>query len=629
MIHEDGIEVYLKPVGPDSDNVRFAEFPLEDVQIHGEPDSNRNRRCVILARPEAFQVVVRINDKFKMYGANSLAFSTKGQDMPVRTASRFERIVRRATSVLQRSYVYEQHVRSTHGWEVHSTFMGQTSKTVHRMPLEMKHSAKAIVGTLDRLEPAEIHFDTPQEGTILISVFRSSVKWRDESSSGVTINKRLYGPGDPSVLRTHVKGSCKPLDSKNGKYWFFEFRYRSRGFVSAMRDLLQEQHKGREQQTGIALDLVRDNVFVAKREQDRLRREELSAKYHDNRLPPKFCDCSDPTHKQSKPKSASTPRIKLPTTLDVMDSPLHSKAKSVDEYVTDGDVEDRSNLVEPAAAPICVSCQKFKVPEHRRPAFLRKWLSASAVLSDQTPSKDLSRPTSPDSSDWKEDTDERRSLTGIAQEALGQKDLGGQEAPVEDSPPHEQSDVAQPSDTVLQDSEGSADAEDFGPADALTVKSNNDHGIPIEAPTNAHADETALDKKQSEPADLRAETGEAFGSVPSVQKRTADVLLDQRPVKRQRTSIDLTDDHADGLVTVKEEQIERNETKAIPTRQQAEEDEDLQETLEDIDRELEIKRLEKRRAEVIRKQKQKQKQAALKLANTVKVKKGIIQIEDD
>lgn len=136
MIHEDGIEVYLKPVGPDSDNVRFAEFPLDHVQINGEPDSDRNRRCVILARAEAFQVVVRIRESFKMYSANALAISTNG--LPKPTTSEPSTVPIHSLPVVMREMfeVYEQHVIRSLGWE---RDRGNNRIT---KALRMKHSAE-------------------------------------------------------------------------------------------------------------------------------------------------------------------------------------------------------------------------------------------------------------------------------------------------------------------------------------------------------------------------------------------------------------------------------------------------------------------------------------------------------
>lgn len=103
MIHPDGIEVYLKPVSPDSDNLKFAEFPLKDVLVNGRPDSDRNMRCAILARTGEYQLVVRCLTNFNMYSATALTHIPYGFHVPPGHQLH-------AKKTIQRSKVYEQYV---------------------------------------------------------------------------------------------------------------------------------------------------------------------------------------------------------------------------------------------------------------------------------------------------------------------------------------------------------------------------------------------------------------------------------------------------------------------------------------------------------------------------------------
>ena len=65
MIHEDGLEVYLKPKGVDTDDRKFREVP----QL---PDDIHHRRSVVLEAKGALKVVVKFSDTFDMHGASAL-----------------------------------------------------------------------------------------------------------------------------------------------------------------------------------------------------------------------------------------------------------------------------------------------------------------------------------------------------------------------------------------------------------------------------------------------------------------------------------------------------------------------------------------------------------------------------
>ena len=68
MKHEDGIEVYLKPIRERGDDVQFPEFGLPDE------DPLRSRCCVPVIEQE-FEIVVRFSKRFDLFAANSIGVS--------------------------------------------------------------------------------------------------------------------------------------------------------------------------------------------------------------------------------------------------------------------------------------------------------------------------------------------------------------------------------------------------------------------------------------------------------------------------------------------------------------------------------------------------------------------------
>lgn len=65
MIHEDGIEVYLKPGGSENEDIKFAEFALPDSDYDEKSGEAQVNRCTVLAREGAFSVVVRCSPGFE------------------------------------------------------------------------------------------------------------------------------------------------------------------------------------------------------------------------------------------------------------------------------------------------------------------------------------------------------------------------------------------------------------------------------------------------------------------------------------------------------------------------------------------------------------------------------------
>lgn len=68
MHHEDGIEVYLKPLGENFATTKLREIPIEQDQ--SEP---RHKRCVVYKTAASFAVVLRFSDDFNMGAASALS----------------------------------------------------------------------------------------------------------------------------------------------------------------------------------------------------------------------------------------------------------------------------------------------------------------------------------------------------------------------------------------------------------------------------------------------------------------------------------------------------------------------------------------------------------------------------
>ena len=103
MIHEDGIEVYLKPHGSENEDVKFAEFPLHNLEISEAVEGRRNRRCFVLAHEGNFDVVFRCLPQFEMFSASAVLVETHdGQNLEFT----------RDRDVVQRTRIFDQRIRS-------------------------------------------------------------------------------------------------------------------------------------------------------------------------------------------------------------------------------------------------------------------------------------------------------------------------------------------------------------------------------------------------------------------------------------------------------------------------------------------------------------------------------------
>ena len=68
MIHPDGIEVYLKPRGEGSDDLRFPEIESPDGTI-----THPSRKyCAVPVLDKEFNIVIRFSDEFKQYSATGV-----------------------------------------------------------------------------------------------------------------------------------------------------------------------------------------------------------------------------------------------------------------------------------------------------------------------------------------------------------------------------------------------------------------------------------------------------------------------------------------------------------------------------------------------------------------------------
>lgn len=101
MIRPDGIEVYLKPHGPENEDVKFAEYSPRDLDTFEAEAEERNKRCVILAEEGAFDVVIRCLPYFNIYSASAISIMIR-EGGPYIGPSRLV--------VVQRSLIFDQKV---------------------------------------------------------------------------------------------------------------------------------------------------------------------------------------------------------------------------------------------------------------------------------------------------------------------------------------------------------------------------------------------------------------------------------------------------------------------------------------------------------------------------------------
>lgn len=68
MLHPDGIEVFLRPVGSHGEDVRYDELVLPPKADY----EGRYLQCFIPHRDESFEIVVEYLDLFDMHGASTM-----------------------------------------------------------------------------------------------------------------------------------------------------------------------------------------------------------------------------------------------------------------------------------------------------------------------------------------------------------------------------------------------------------------------------------------------------------------------------------------------------------------------------------------------------------------------------
>ncbi|KAK3704077.1 hypothetical protein LTR37_014052 [Vermiconidia calcicola] len=190
MFDEDGIEVYLKPVGQDDEPKRIAELETDT----GVMNFHKSHFLVDLFRND-IKVVVKFLDEFNMYNSTAvLVVVAFGAGQKRKDPDSFH--------ILQKPMVKGQQCVIQHGpWKNFVIAPAADNKTT--------------VPYMDEDDDYNCHANP---GTVTVFLRRGNPKWEDGCKS------RAW-PGDPCKIRSFKPGSFKPLSgkSKNDKTYIFEF----------------------------------------------------------------------------------------------------------------------------------------------------------------------------------------------------------------------------------------------------------------------------------------------------------------------------------------------------------------------------------------------------------------------
>ncbi|KAK4548193.1 hypothetical protein LTR36_010062 [Oleoguttula mirabilis] len=415
MIHPDGIEVYLKPAGEDNEGRKYAEFPVSLDGSLNATDSDRVQRSTILASDEDIAVVVRCDSKFEMYTASALLVQIQ-DDCATPAGLDFHR-----RRVVQRSRVYEQRTFDTE----HAYTMPYGKGACEAFPLHMgRHSAAANGGFDDEVYGPIMH-KTVRPGSIIVAVCRGKARWNDKEANGTNASTSPYGSGNPALRRELKYGTTKPISSKNGQWYHFEFRYRSEACVRKAASMLVGAEKASIEIKDLAF--VDDAKYARSKESDNKEREKLTAAWlkkqaavaevsispynscrgqaaHGDaiiqptlaasgqkrlprkRQPPTFCDC--PVRHRNQARRPVAPRApKVSDTTPGAPRPPNSRLLSV---ASDGDESANADALELAGKPlaitpglsppkVCLTCKGTKIARNKRPAYLRQWYDTGDI----------------------------------------------------------------------------------------------------------------------------------------------------------------------------------------------------------------------------------------------------------
>lgn len=134
MLHPDGIEVYLKPMGAGSDEIKYAEFSVTPGGDRYPGDFETDRRTTVLARGERFQVVVQCHSKFNMNGSSALITDVNdGYKVPVDRSAAL-------TSAFPRCEAHYQHVMDA--FSTYCSYSGRSEETLTAIPYQMGNRVK-------------------------------------------------------------------------------------------------------------------------------------------------------------------------------------------------------------------------------------------------------------------------------------------------------------------------------------------------------------------------------------------------------------------------------------------------------------------------------------------------------
>ncbi|KAF2168345.1 hypothetical protein M409DRAFT_21779 [Zasmidium cellare ATCC 36951] len=579
MIHEDGIEVYLKPHGTENEDVKFAEFPPRDFESFEGEGEERNKRCLILAHQGNFDVVVRCHPHFKMYSASGLHTTIRdGRQTPHKVRS----------MITQRSLVFEQtltclaHYRDTHWKQVLMRYI-------------MADAPKALSGAFDHDKCTVLEAGRRANGSITVTLYRVTPKWLDQADTQTNFN-RLYGPQDPSVERDFQKGETKKLKGKNGFPYIFEFRYRSEDCIRSVNNSQPlNQMPSAVTSVGAIVDIafINDPDFRRIREQDKEERQKMSDAFKNRQAAiaeqqsaqatigtqvekraddarksntkrqkptPEFCDCPDPSHNRPKKK------LTLKLTPWVQNGlAKSSKLQGVGEeeppkpptppQIFFSKEPDASK--EDSKPPVCTNCKKIKVAKSKRPAFVRKWYAEDDDDQDddqdddevyQEPKLEIGEEVKYESSS---ETVTSSTAVNAGSDAQEDDEITGSTAngtrapsPVDDSS-QQQKPAGEVS--IAINSEATSPSLDQGRQPSFTEPLRSSPEVP-------NAEQESQTGTSGEMA-VAQDQAEADGAVAPQrpEKRAASTTIEQQPPKKPRVNIDLTIDDDDDLIIIKEE----------------------------------------------------------------------------
>ncbi|KAK4504751.1 hypothetical protein PRZ48_002713 [Zasmidium cellare] len=651
MIHEDGIEVYLKPHGPENEDVKFAEFALRDFETYKGDGEERNKRCLVLAREGNFDIVVRCHPSFRMYSASAIRIVARDGRARPGTLNGI---------TVQRSRIFEQHLKADNiflertGPVLSATklILAEATAKLTEEKLIMADAVAGMRGTFDGDKCTQIDPNRNTKGSVTVLVQRTNPKWVDASAGQRGVN-RFYGSGDPTALRRFQYGKTKLLKGKNGDPYIFEFRYRSEDCIrSAHKTLsgaLHETTMGSVDSIE-SIGLVNDADFRRIRDLDHEERRKTSEawkrrqaafnkdgssspettsrfdataehtgkpKVKKSKPEPEFCDCPDPSHNQPKPKATSA------NTNKPRSSPSESPKRQ------NSHKKEPNELSEEPKPRVCSRCKKFKVANSKRPAFLRKWYADEEEDQDNDEVDQEPKPEVGQDQAHDNDIDAARQATASTTSFPAE--------PPQDQSAAEGNEITQtPPDNPVEDAVASTSTESQCQVqDGESVFSIEEHSSTATQAPEANQATPSVVEEGTAVAD--SDTGEAQPLQPNQnvdngtvtqqrsEKRATSIPVEEPPPKKARVDIDLTIDDDDDIIIIKEEPGTQTDVKQPAESKSTEDELDLQEELDDLmlqEQELQVKR---KKMEVQRKLREFQKK---KPADRFIKSEGVIKIED-